>query len=138
MQLLAPRYLFLELIQGAFWVQNGINDGFTKMSVESWKSYIVCLFTFFNCLYCNFLFTFFFQSLNPVISTSHQQVGMSYLSPFSTVITTCSSRTTSESNLSSSGYSSMASPGRILISRNFCCLQKKITSELCNFTRFLL
>ena len=49
-------------------------------------------------------------SLNPVIiSTSHQ--GMSYLSPFSTVITTCSSRTTSESNLSSSGYSSMASPG---------------------------
>ena len=34
-QLLAPRYLFLELIQGAFWVQNGKNDGFTKMSVES-------------------------------------------------------------------------------------------------------
>ena len=24
-----------ELIQGAFWVQNGKNDGFTKMSVES-------------------------------------------------------------------------------------------------------
>ena len=27
------RYLFLELIQGAFWVQNGKNDGFTKLSV---------------------------------------------------------------------------------------------------------
>ena len=40
-QLLAPRYLFLDLIQGAFWVQNGKNDGFTKMSVESLKSYIV-------------------------------------------------------------------------------------------------
>ena len=25
---------FLELTQGAFWVQNGKNDGFTKMSVE--------------------------------------------------------------------------------------------------------
>ena len=36
--------------------------------------------------------------------------GMTYLSPF-TVITTCASRTASESNLSSSGYSSMASPG---------------------------
>ena len=34
-QLLAPRYLFLELIQGAFWAQNGKNNGFTKMSVES-------------------------------------------------------------------------------------------------------
>ena len=33
-QLLAPRYQFLELIQGTFWVQNGKNDGFTKMSVE--------------------------------------------------------------------------------------------------------
>ena len=32
---------FFELIQGAFWVQNGKNDGFTKMSVESWKLYIV-------------------------------------------------------------------------------------------------
>ena len=31
----------LELIQGLFWVQNGKNDGFTKMSVGSWKSYIV-------------------------------------------------------------------------------------------------
>ena len=41
MQLLAPRYLFLELIYGAFWVQNGKNYGHTKMSVESWKSYIV-------------------------------------------------------------------------------------------------
>ena len=40
-QLLVPRYLFLELIQGDFCVQNGKNDGFTKMSVESWKSYIV-------------------------------------------------------------------------------------------------
>ena len=29
-----PRYLFLELIQGAFWAQNRKNDGFTKMSVE--------------------------------------------------------------------------------------------------------
>ena len=29
-----PRYLFLEIIQGAFWEQNGKNDGFTKMSVE--------------------------------------------------------------------------------------------------------
>ena len=36
--------------------------------------------------------------------------GMTYLSPF-TVITSCASRTASESNLSSSGYSSMASPG---------------------------
>ena len=36
--------------------------------------------------------------------------GMHYLSPFTT-INTCGSRTTSESNLSSSGYSSMASPG---------------------------
>ena len=35
---------------------------------------------------------------------------MNYLSPF-TIITTCASRTASESNLSSSGYSSMASPG---------------------------
>ena len=34
-------YNFIELIQGAFWVQNGTNDGFTKMSIESWKSYIV-------------------------------------------------------------------------------------------------
>ena len=33
-QLLAPRYLFLQLIQDAFWVQNGENDGITKMSVE--------------------------------------------------------------------------------------------------------
>ena len=47
-------------------------------------------------------------SLNPV--TSSTSAGMNYLSPF-TIITTCSSRTTSESNLSSSGYSSMASPG---------------------------
>ena len=34
MQLLAPRYRFLELIQGAFWVQNDKNYGFTKMSEE--------------------------------------------------------------------------------------------------------
>ena len=34
-QLLAPRYPFIELIQGAFWVQNGKNDAFTKMSAES-------------------------------------------------------------------------------------------------------
>ena len=40
-QLLARIYLFLELIQCAFWVQNGKNDGFTKVSVESWKSHIV-------------------------------------------------------------------------------------------------
>ena len=34
--LMAPSYLlFLELIQGAFWVQNGKKDGFTKMSVQS-------------------------------------------------------------------------------------------------------
>ena len=33
--------VFRAIIQGAFWVQNGKNDGFTKMSVESWKSYIV-------------------------------------------------------------------------------------------------
>ena len=33
----------LELIQSAFWVQNGKNDGFTKMSVELWKLYIVPL-----------------------------------------------------------------------------------------------
>ena len=26
---------FFELILGAFWVQNGKNDGFTKVSVES-------------------------------------------------------------------------------------------------------
>ena len=26
--------MLLELIQGAFWVQNGKNDGFTKMSVD--------------------------------------------------------------------------------------------------------
>ena len=32
---------FLELIQGAFWVQNGKNGGFTKLSVELEKSYIV-------------------------------------------------------------------------------------------------
>ena len=32
---------FLGLIQGVFWLQNGKNDGFTKMSVESWKLYIV-------------------------------------------------------------------------------------------------
>ena len=39
--------------------------------------------------------------------------GMHYLSPFTIPVTvaTCGSRTTSESNLSSSGYSSMASPG---------------------------
>ena len=30
MHSLPPRYLFLELIQGAFWVQNGKNDGFTN------------------------------------------------------------------------------------------------------------
>ena len=30
MQLLTPRYLFLELIQGAVWVQNSKNDGFKK------------------------------------------------------------------------------------------------------------
>ena len=35
------RHLFLELIQGAFWVKNCKNDGFTKMSVDSWKLYIV-------------------------------------------------------------------------------------------------
>ena len=35
MQLLAPKYLFLELIQGAIGVQTGKNDGFTKMSVKS-------------------------------------------------------------------------------------------------------
>ena len=29
-QYFATRYLFLELIQGAFWVQNGKNDGFKK------------------------------------------------------------------------------------------------------------
>ena len=29
-QLLAPRYLFLELIHNAFCVQNGKNDGFKK------------------------------------------------------------------------------------------------------------
>ena len=34
MQILAPKYMLLELIQGAFWVQNGKNDGFTKMSVD--------------------------------------------------------------------------------------------------------
>ena len=34
MQLLTVIYLFLELIQGAFWVQNGKNDEFKKMSVE--------------------------------------------------------------------------------------------------------
>ena len=28
------KILVFELIQGAFWVQNGNNDGFTKMSVE--------------------------------------------------------------------------------------------------------
>ena len=28
-------HLFAELIQSDFWVQNGKNDGFTKMSVES-------------------------------------------------------------------------------------------------------
>ena len=39
---MAPRYLFLELIQEAFWVHNGKNNGFTKISVGSWKSYIVC------------------------------------------------------------------------------------------------
>ena len=33
-------YLFLELIQSAKWVQNGKNEGFTKMSVELRKSYI--------------------------------------------------------------------------------------------------
>ena len=33
---------FYKLNQGAFWVQNGKNDGLTKMSVESLKSYIVC------------------------------------------------------------------------------------------------
>ena len=48
-------------------------------------------------------------SLNPVTSSGSTS-GMNYLSPF-TIITTCSSRATSESNLSSSGYSSMASPG---------------------------
>ena len=38
-------YLLLELFQGrAFWVQNGKNDGFTKMSVESSKSNIVRTF----------------------------------------------------------------------------------------------
>jgi hypothetical protein len=37
--------------------------------------------------------------------------GMQYLSPYTIVTTSCTSRTTSESNLSSSGYSSMASPG---------------------------
>lgn len=42
---------------------------------------------------------------NPATTTR-----MNYLSPF-TIITTCASRTASESNLSSSGYSSMASPG---------------------------
>ena len=44
MQLLALRYLVLELIQGAFWVQNGKNDGFIKMSIESGKSYIVRMY----------------------------------------------------------------------------------------------
>ena len=48
MQLLAPRYLFLEPIQGAYWVQNGKNDGFTKMSVESWKLYSVVRFVSMN------------------------------------------------------------------------------------------
>ena len=37
----------LNLIQGVplyiLGVQNGKNDGFTKMSVEFWKSYIVCI-----------------------------------------------------------------------------------------------
>ena len=36
-----PIYLYLELIQCAFWVQNGKNEGFTKMSQELWKLYIV-------------------------------------------------------------------------------------------------
>ena len=43
----------------------------------------------------------------PVTSTKT----MHYLSPFTIITTSCTSRTTSESNLSSSGYSSMASPG---------------------------
>lgn len=44
-------------------------------------------------------------SLNPTVNS----VGMSYLSPFS--MCSRADRTASESNLSSSGYSSMASPG---------------------------
>ncbi len=47
----------------------------------------------------------------PTSSSTNKANNMHYLSPFTIITTTCSSRTTSESNLSSSGYSSMASPG---------------------------
>ena len=58
---MAPRYLFLEQIQGAFWtlwVQNGKSDGFTKMSIELRKSYIPS--TFVNSILLGILFVFYF------------------------------------------------------------------------------
>jgi len=58
----------------------------------------------------------FAGNVSPINKGTNQTAGMQYLSPFTITVpipTTCSgnSRTTSDSNLSSSGYSSMASPG---------------------------
>ena len=63
--------------------------------------------------------------------------GMTYLSPF-TIITTCASRTASESNLSSSGYSSMASPGpsRSGSSNPLCISESEDTSTPTRSTAF--
>ncbi|XP_059098471.1 mucin-2-like [Tigriopus californicus] len=56
--------------------------------------------------------------------------GMHYLSPFTINTTSCGSRTTSESNLSSSGYSSMASPGPSRSgSSNPLCYESEDTSS---------
>lgn len=64
----------------------------------------------------------------PTVSTSN---AMHYLSPFPTTTHTCGSRTTSESNLSSSGYSSMASPGpsRSGSSNPLCISESEDTSS---------
>ena len=65
----------------------------------------------------------------PAVSTAATS-SMHYLSPFTT-IHTCGSRTTSESNLSSSGYSSMASPGpsRSGSSNPLCISESEDTSS---------
>ena len=70
-------------------------------------------------------------------STATTTKGMTYLSPF-TIITTCASRTASESNLSSSGYSSMASPGpsRSGSSNPLCISESEDTSTPTRSTAF--